>query len=165
MYSKKHLWLIVLVSAVVIAAALYSQYVLKMDPCPLCIFQRVAVIFVGLFALLMAVLPQRKSGMGLFSAVLISIPALIGLGIAIRQRYIQGLPPSEVPACGPGLDFMMDTLPLQGVIQTVLSGSGECAAVEYVMGVPLPIWSALFFVFAILVAWGGWFKFRRGHRY
>ena len=79
MYSKKHLWLIVLVSAVVIAAALYSQYVLKMDPCPLCIFQRVAVIFVGLFALLMAVLPQRKSGMGLFSAVLISIPALIGL--------------------------------------------------------------------------------------
>ena len=47
MYSKKHLWLITLVSAVVIAAALYSQYVLKMDPCPLCIFQRVAVMFVG----------------------------------------------------------------------------------------------------------------------
>lgn len=165
MYSKKHLWLIVLVSALVIAAALYSQYVMKMEPCPLCIFQRVAVMFVGAFALIMALVPQRKSGMGLFSAVLISIPALVGLAIALRQRYIQGLPPSEVPACGPGLDFMLDTLPLQNVIQTVLTGSGECAKVDYVLGLPLPIWSALFFVFAILVAWGGWFKYRRVRRY
>lgn len=164
MYSKKHLWLIVVASLVVLAAALYAQHVMHMNPCPLCIFQRVAVMAVGVVALVMALLPQRKSGMGLMAAMLISIPALVGMGIAIRQRYIQGLPPSDVPACGPGLDFMMQTLPLQSVIQTVLSGSGECATVEYVLGVPLPIWSILFFVFVIVVAFGGWFKYRRGRR-
>lgn len=164
MYSKKHLWLIVVAAIAVLAAAMYSQYVLKMEPCPLCIFQRVAVMGVGLCALLMALLPQRKSGMGFFASVLVSIPAVIGLCIALRHRYIQGLPPSEVPACGPGLDFMLQTLPMQGVIQTVLSGSGECATVENILGLPLPIWSAIFFIFVLLVAWVGWFKFRRGRR-
>lgn len=165
MSGKTYLWFIVVVSAIIMAAALYSQHVLNMEPCPLCIFQRVAVMAVGAVALLMALIPNRQKTVGLAAAILISIPALIGLSIALRQRYIQGLPPSEVPACGPGLDFMLNTLPLQGVIQTVLNGSGECAVVDYFLGVPLPIWSALFFVFAIGMAWFAWFKSRQNRRY
>ncbi len=157
---KTGVWVVVIVAALCTAASFFAQYGLGMNPCPLCIFQRVGVMAVGMIALLAAILPSKKKAGKLVGSVAISIPALIGLGIAIRHRYIQGLPPDEVPSCGPGLNYMVDNMPFTGMIEKVLMGSGECASVANVLGVPLPIWSILFFSFVLILTWVNFAKNR-----
>ncbi len=155
---KTGLWLVVFMAALCTGGSFFAQYGLGMKPCPLCIFQRIGVMAVGMVALIAVLLPAKGVGARLLGSVLISIPALVGLSIAIRHRYIQGLPPEDIPACGPGLNYMVETMPFSGMVSKVLTGSGECASVADVMGVPLPIWSMLFFSAALLVVWFNFFK-------
>ena len=92
--------------------------------------------------------------------VLALIPAFVGIGIAGRHVYLTHLPPDQVPSCGPPLDFMMDAFPLGDVIQQVLTGSGECAKVDWTfLGLSMPAWSLLWFV--LLAAWIALTAFRR----
>ncbi|MDQ1303222.1 MAG: protein dithiol:quinone oxidoreductase [Pseudomonadota bacterium] len=148
-----------LVCCALIGYALYAQYVLGLDPCPLCIFQRVALIGLGLMFLIAAVFPAgpvlRK-----FHAILIGLMALAGSGVAARQLWLQALPPERVPACGPGLDFMLEAFPVGEVLMTVLSGSGECAKVDWtLLGLSMPGWVLLALtglgIFGVLLNWRG----------
>lgn len=123
-----------------IAYALVLQWVDGLEPCPLCIFQRVAFAAMALFFLLGAILPGRWAAAG------ISLAALSGIGVAWRHLWLQSLPPDQVPACGPGLDYMLNTFPLSEVFAMVLSGSGECAEVERVLGLSIPMWTLIAFV-------------------
>jgi disulfide bond formation protein DsbB len=122
------------------AYALYAQHVLGLEPCPLCIFQRVAVIALGGLFLLAAVHPARNLGRRVYS-VLLGLVALAGIGVAGRHVWLTTLPPERVPACGPGLDFMLQSFPLREALAMVLSGSGECASVEWrFLGLSMPAW-------------------------
>ena len=133
------------------AYALYSEHVLGLEPCPLCIFQRVAVIAVGVLFLVAAVHNPGKRG-AVFYGVLVLVAALTGIGIAARHLWIQAQPPGTVAACGAGLDYMMEILPLREVIATVLTGSGECGTVNWqFLGLSMPGW-----VLIALVALGAW---------
>jgi disulfide bond formation protein DsbB len=88
------------------------------------------------------------------------LAALAGLGVAGRHSWMQHLPPEDVPACGPGLDYWMQTFPLQDVIQKVLHGSGECAKVDWVwLGLSLPEWTLVMFSGIVLVC--GWQLLRK----
>ena len=145
-----------LVCAALMAAALYFQYAMYMDPCPLCIFQRVAVIAVGIVCLLGFVHDPAGAGRTVYG-VLVVMFSLVGAALAGRQVWLQHLPPDKVPECGPGLDYMMEVLPLLDVVRKVLSGSGECAEVNWVfLGLTIPGWTSLFFaafaVFGVVVA-------------
>lgn len=129
-----------LACASLMAYALYAQHGLGLEPCPLCIFQRVAVIALGLLFLLAAVHPVRRGGRRVYS-LLIGLVALAGIGVAGRHVWLTTLPPERVPACGPGLDFMLESFPLKEVLTTVLSGSGECASVDWqFLGLSMPAW-------------------------
>ena len=108
------------------AYALYSQHVLGFEPCPLCIFQRVAVMATGGFFLLAAI-HNPKIKLARLYGLLGLIAALCGVGIAARHIWIQAQPPGTVAACGTTLDYMLDILPVTDVITKVLTGSGECA--------------------------------------
>lgn len=148
-----------LVCCALIGYALYAQYVLGLDPCPLCIFQRVALIGLGLMFLIAAV---HSAGPVLrkFHAILIGLVALAGSGVAGRQLWLQALPPERVPACGPGLDFMLEAFPVGEVLTTVLSGSGECAKVDWtLLGLSMPGWVLIALTvlgtFGVLVNWRG----------
>ena len=114
-----------------IAYALYTQYVLGLEPCPLCILQRVAVIALGLSFLFMALRPPQTKQSKFFASLLVMIVSSVGVGIAARHVWLQHLPPDQVPGCGPGLDFMMSNFPLSEVFQMVFSGSGECAEISW----------------------------------
>jgi protein dithiol:quinone oxidoreductase len=121
--------------------ALYVQSHDLLEPCPLCIFQRVAVIALGVALLLAAVVPTGWRVVGNVSAMLVGLAAVGGIGVASRHLYIQSLPPGEVPSCGAGLDYMMDVFPLADVIRKVLTGSGECAKVDWTfLGLAMPGW-------------------------
>ncbi len=147
------------VCAVLMVYALYVQHGLGMEPCPLCIFQRVALIAVGCVFLL-ATLYNPSLTFGRIYAGLLFIAAGAGIGFAGRHLWLQNLPKDQVPACGPGLDFMLEAFPLTEVLQTVLSGSGECAEVDWsLFGLSMPGWVLI--AFSGLVLWGFWANLRR----
>lgn len=136
------------------AYALYSQYVLGFEPCPLCIFQRVAVMAVGLMFLLAAMHHPRERGARVYG-VLTMIAALTGVLIAGRHVWIQAQPPGTVAACGATLDYMLDILPITTVINRVLTGSGECAEINWtLLGLSMPWW--VLFACIGLATWALW---------
>lgn len=143
-----------------IGFALFSQFQWGLIPCPLCIFQRIAFAGMGVMFLLSGIFaPKGTTGRRVFG-VLSLIPALIGIGIAGRHVWLTTLPPSEVPECGPPLQFMMETNPVTDVIRKVLTGSGECAKVDWTfLGLSMPAWSLLWFV--LLAGWALYAAFRR----
>jgi disulfide bond formation protein DsbB len=144
-----------LICAGLLGFALYAQYVWLMDPCPLCIFQRVVFIAMGLVFLVGGLHTPRGNGRWIY-AVLAALLALVGVAIATRHLWIQSLPADQVPSCGAPLGYLLETRAgnggLLGVIEKVLSGSGECAKVEPILGVPMPAWSLLWFVLLGLLA-------------
>lgn len=126
--------------ALLMAYALYAQYGLGLEPCPLCVFQRVAVSALGLAFLLAAAHRAGPAGRRGY-ALLIAGVSLAGAGIAGRHLWLQSLPPERVPACGPGLDFILEAFPLNEALALVFTGSGECASVDWrFLGLAMPAW-------------------------
>ena len=121
--------------------ALYAEKVLQLEPCPLCMFQRVGVLILGLvFLLATAHHPRSLSGARIYAA-LIFLAALLPGYVAGRHVYIQSLPPGSVPSCGATLDFMLEVFPLMEVVRKVLTGGGECAHVDWrFLGLSMPAW-------------------------
>ena len=144
-----------LISVLLIVYVLYTQYVLGLEPCPLCILQRVAVIALGISFLLLALRPpQRKQSKFLTSILLVMISSA-GVGIAARHVWLQNLPPDKVPGCGPGLDFMMANFPLSDVLEMVFSGSGECAEISWSFAfLSMPAWALIWLI--VLGSFGIW---------
>jgi disulfide bond formation protein DsbB len=120
--------------------ALFAQHVLLLDPCPLCILQRIAVILLGLIFLVAAIHNPGKFGSRLY-AVLIGLVAAGGTTVAAWHVRLQNLPPDEVPSCGPGLEYMVDNFPLRDALSMIFKGSGECAEVVWrLLGLSMPTW-------------------------
>jgi len=138
--------------AALLAFALYAQLHDGLQPCPLCIFQRVAFAVLGL-ALLAAGLHAPRGDRGRRGyGVLALLAATAGIAIAGRHVWLQHLPADQVPMCGPGLNYLLDAMPISGVIRTVLTGSGECAKVDWaLLGLSMPEWSLAWFV--LLALW------------
>lgn len=143
--------------AALLAIAYYLQFQWGLDPCPLCIFQRIGFFVLGLAFLGAGVHAPRQSG-GRVYAVLLLVIAAAGGAVAGRHIWIQSLPPDQIPACGPGLNYLLETLPLWDTVRMVLQGSGECAHVDRLLGISIPIWSLLGFMIlgaaGVLVNWG-----------
>ena len=126
--------------ALLLAYALYAQYALNIEPCPLCIFQRVGVILLGL-AFLAAALHHPRGAGRLAYALLIALCALLTAGLAARHLYVQSLPPGSLPSCGAPLALLLKFSPFLQVIRTVLTGSGECGEVNWrFLGLAMPGW-------------------------
>jgi len=135
-----------LVCAALMGWALYLQYGLDLDPCPLCVFQRIAVIAMGIVFLVAAVHNPRRGGAAVY-ALLTLIVAGTGAALAAWHVWIQAQPKGSVAACGMGLNYMLETLPLTEVIGRVLKGSGECAEQGWLfMGLAIPSWTFVFFI-------------------
>jgi disulfide bond formation protein DsbB len=116
------------------------------DPCPLCILQRWSFAFIALCGALMMIpglyLVIRKTLL-----ILASLFSMCGCVIAGRQIYLQNLSIDQVPTCAPPMDFLMDTLPIFEVIQTILLGDGNCAEYEWRFIFNFAEWALVFFVF------------------
>jgi protein dithiol:quinone oxidoreductase len=123
-----------------LAYALYSQFELGLDPCPLCIFQRVGVAALGVVFLVAALHNPRGWGTHVY-AVLLAIAALATIGVAARHVYVQHMPPGSLPSCGAPLGVMLKFTPFFDVIRKVLTGSGECSEVPWkFLGLAMPAW-------------------------
>jgi protein dithiol:quinone oxidoreductase len=131
------------VCVTLLAYAFYAQFQLHLEPCPLCIFQRVGIAAVGLLFLLAAMHHPAAAGARAYG-VLIDLAATVTLAIALRHVYIQHLPEGSVPTCGASLDFMWKIFSPAEVIRKVLTGSGECAKVTWTfLTLSMPTWVAI----------------------
>jgi len=140
--------------------ALFAQHVLLLDPCPLCVFQRVAVISIGIIFLVAALHNPHGAGRIVYG-VLLALAAGGGAAVAGRHAWLQQLPPDQVPSCGPGLDYMLDTLPFTEVLSKVFRGSGECAEIVWqFLGLSMPGWVLVWMIF--IAGAGLWNNLRRG---
>jgi disulfide bond formation protein DsbB len=128
------------VCAALLAYALYSEHVLGLAPCPLCILQRIAVFATGL-AFLGATLHRASRGGGIAWGAIIALCAAAGAVVAARHMWITAQPPGTVAECGASLDYMLEVLPLREVLAKVLTGSGECGRIDWrFLGLSMPAW-------------------------
>ena len=155
--------IILLGSIIGITFALYLEHMQGLEPCPLCVFQRVGLIAMGLIALIALIHNPKKSWLRRGYSVLGTIAIGWSVGVAARHVWLQHLPADKVPACGPGLDYLVEALPFKAVLQQVLSGSGECAVIDWTfLGQSLPFWSLVFFSGLLLInLWQLFRKYRK----
>lgn len=160
MFSQRMLFLYgFALCAVLIGVALYMQHVMQLEPCPLCVVQRVFVLGVGAVMLVGALHDPGAWGRRVYGG-LITLLAALGVAVAGRHVWLQNLPADQVPACGPGLEYMLERYPLGRVMELVLKGSGECAEVQWTfLGLSIPGWTLA--VFCALVACGLYVALRR----
>jgi disulfide bond formation protein DsbB len=140
-----------------LAFAFYLQYVEHQEPCPLCILQRVAFMAMTLVFAVAALHGPTRRGAIVYSAVLFLIAGM-GAAVAGRQVWLQMLPANLVPACGPGLEYMLERFPLSQALQKIFAGSGECAEAGWrFLGLTIAGWSLVWLValalFALYIAW------------
>jgi protein dithiol:quinone oxidoreductase len=142
-----------LACAGMLAFGYYLQYAVGLEPCPLCILQRIMLLATGVAFLLAAIHhPARRIGAGAYAGA-IALCAIVGAAIATRHTWIQHLPEDQRPACGPSLEFMLSTFgPVQS-LGRILRGSGECGTVDWTfLSFSIPEWTlAAFLAFAV---WG-----------
>jgi disulfide bond formation protein DsbB len=120
--------------------AWYAQAVLGLEPCPLCIFQRIGIAVIGLLFVLAAVHGPKRWG-GRVYGVLLTLAVLVTVGVAARHVWIQSQPPGTVASCGASLSYMLQVFSPAAVIRKVLTGSGECAKVTWrLLGLTMPAW-------------------------
>ncbi|BFM13710.1 disulfide bond formation protein B [Simiduia litorea] len=139
-----------------ILIALYMQHQMGLHPCPLCVTQRVFVIAVGLIALVAALHNSKGFSNTIYSGLAV-VAGIIGAGVSARHVWIQNLPEDQVPACGPGLEYMFETFPLFDALALLFQGDGNCADVVWsFLGLSIPAWTFVAFVgLIVLCTWQG----------
>lgn len=151
-----------LACAGLLAFGYYLQYVRGLEPCPLCLVQR--GFFLGVLLVLLAGALHGPAGTGrkVYGA-LGFLFAAGGAAIASRQVWLQHLPADKVPQCGPDLHFMLENFPLSQTLQRLVSGTGECAVVDWTfLGRSIAEWSLAWF--AALALYAAWLALRRDAR-
>lgn len=140
-----------------IVIALFLQYRAGLEPCPLCIFQRIFVILLGLLWLLAGLHNPTATGRRIYGGVT-AVLAATGVGIAARHVWLQNLPPDQLPGCGYGLQDMLHMFPLSETLALVFRGSGDCTEVAWTfLGLSIPAWTLVFFT--AFVVYGLWLIF------
>ena len=122
--------------------ALVLEHIQLLEPCALCLMQRLWFVIAGF--VVAAGLYHGRGARGYAAATIVA--ACIGAGFAIRQLWLQSLPPDEVPACGPGINYMIDVFPFADVLRAMVLGTGNCAEVVWrFLGLSIPAWSLVGF--------------------
>jgi len=137
--------------ALIIAVVYFQQY-LGLEPCYLCMTQRVFVALAGVIFLIAALHNPLRRGQNIYSGLGIAV-SLGGGFFSIKQLRLQNLPEESVPACGPPVDYLFDVFPASEVITMLIRGDGNCAKVQWeLLGISMPGWVLI--VFAILAGIG-----------
>ena len=132
------------VCVALLAFGLYLQHVVGLEPCPMCIVQRYALVLVALVAGLTAI--SRQRGVHLGGAALLLLLAGFGAFVAARQSWLQWYPP-EVASCGRDLYGMIETFPLKRAVPMIFRGGGDCTVVDWTfLGGSIANWSFICFV-------------------
>ena len=133
-------------AGLIAVAILYFQNYLGLEPCYLCMTQRVFVIAVGVIFLAAGLHNPAATGQKIYAG-LATLAALGGSFFSIKQLWLQGLPEDQVPACGPPVDYLFDAFSVSEAISMLLRGDGNCAEVQWqLLGISMPGWVLVSFI-------------------
>ncbi len=126
-----------------VGGAQFMEHVLGLDPCPLCLMQRLWTMLGGAVVLAGLALNPR--------AIAYPVAALactvVGAGFSVRQLWLQSLPADQIPACGPDMAYMIDAFPLADILKAMTMGTGNCAEVTWTMlGISIAGWALVGFI-------------------
>ena len=139
----------VICAAMLAFGILYLQNVVGLEPCPMCIVQRYALIIVGVFCAI-AALSKSPASWRLWGLLAVAVSAF-GAFTAARQSWLQWNPP-PIATCGRDLFGMIESFPLQRAIPMIFKGGGDCSAVDWTfLGGSIANWSFVWFVIFALV--------------
>ena len=148
--SRRLLALICAGCIAMLAFGLYLQHAQGLEPCPMCIVQRYALVLVAVVAGLTAL--SGKKGVLVSGSVLMLLASGFGAFVAARQSWLQWYPP-EVASCGRDFYGMIETFPLKRAIPMIFKGSGDCTKIDWTfLGLSIANWSFFSFVVIALVA-------------
>lgn len=134
------------VCVALLAYAYYVQFDLGIEPCPLCIFQRIAVIAMGFVFLIGGLHAPRGAGRRVY-ALLVLLAAAAGAAVAGYHLWVQHLPPDPMAACTPGWNYMIENFPVNKVLKMAFTGHADCAEVNWkLLGHAMPFWTLLAFI-------------------
>ncbi len=145
-----------IITLAIIATAFFFQYVLLLEPCPLCILERIIVITLSVIFLIGLLHNPKHSLVRRLYGQILSTASLAGLAVAGRHTWLQHLPKEQSPECGEGLNYWINTLPLNEVIEKIFAGAGDCVEVVWTFsGFSIAEWSLIvftgFFLYGIRV--------------
>lgn len=148
-------YMLIFVAAVaLILIALYMQHGMGLEPCALCLTQRGFIIAIGLVGLVAFIQNPKGWGRWVYTGLGL-LSAGLGAATAGRQLWLQSLPPDQVPACGPSIDYILENFPLRQALSLLLQGDGNCAEVAWsFLGLSIPGWTLIAFIgFALVFLW------------
>jgi len=148
-----------IIIALLLGYGYYLQYVQGLEPCPLCMVQRLFFYLLIATFVVGALHSPRRVGAWIYTGFGVLFAAG-GAATAGRQVWLQHLPADKVPQCGPDLFFMLENMPLSRTLQKLVQGSGECARVDWTfLGLSIAEWSLLWFI--ALAVYALWLAARR----
>ena len=160
-YPRRVLGLLSLTCVAMLAFGLYLQHSLGLEPCPMCIVQRYALVLIAVFAALAGA--SGKRSLQIAGTAVMVVLAVLGAFVAARQSWLQWYPP-EIASCGRDLYGMIENFPLQRVVPMLLKGSGDCSKIDWTfLGGSIANWSFLWFCgFALVGTLIVWRRSRKG---
>ncbi|WP_133013075.1 disulfide bond formation protein B [Marinomonas flavescens] len=143
---------------ILLGVAFYMEYQMGLEPCPLCMLQRIVLLIIGVVSLFSAIMSSQRLRKWL--SIVVVILSLLGAALAIRHLYLQNLPIDDLPACLPGLSYMIDAFPWQDVAKAMIMGTGDCGEVVWTfLGLSIPGWTLIAFLGMAII--NGFIAFRR----
>ena len=135
-----------LVSLGLVALALYIQLHDKLEPCPLCISQRIAFMALGATFIVAALHNPAGIWRKIYGGLQF-VAAAAGAGIAMRHIWIQNHADQVMAECGAGFDYIFERFPFRKAIELVFKGTGECSTIDWTfLGFTIPQLSLVAFV-------------------
>ncbi len=129
-----------------LAIGAYFQFVEELEPCPLCISQRIFILATGIVMLAAAIHNPQDKGRHIY-AIAGAMVAFLGACVSTRHVWLQNLPPEDVPECSPGLSYVFEHFPLTETLKLMFNGTGECADVLWTfLGLSIPGWTLVAFL-------------------
>jgi len=141
-----------------IGGAQFMEHVLKLDPCPLCLMQRLWTLFAGVVVLIALSHEPRHR----IYPALVFLCSVLGGGFSVRQLWLQSLPPDAVPSCGPDMGYMLEVFPMSQILTAMTFGTGNCAEVTWsLFGISIAGWALVGFLVLAGVAGSWWWTARK----
>ena len=151
LYNSRLLFLAILLGcAGLLGSAIFVEPFKSMDACPMCMMQRAVFALIAVLCVLPLLHNPARLGQRIYASIT-ALASIAGAAIASRQLWLQSLPEDKVPACGPGLEYMLDVFPILDVIAMAIKGTGDCAEVQWTLAsISIPGWSLLAFILITL---------------
>ena len=153
LFEPQHIRLLIFIAVTgLLGYGYYSQYVDGLEPCPLCITQRFFFFLTGILGLIAFLHGPAQTAARIY-AVFGALFAAGGAFFAGRQLWLQSLPEDQVPACGPSLEYILDSFPIMEALEVLMRGDGNCAEIKWeFLGISMPGWAFIWFI-ALAVGW------------